>query len=60
MSQREVVELLLEMVAEAGLGMLLVTHDRTFAEKISTRMLRLAGPEEGAPACGAAELAFRA
>jgi peptide/nickel transport system ATP-binding protein len=42
-SQKEVIELLLEIVQETGLGILLVTHDHALAERISTRMLRLAG-----------------
>ncbi|WP_051248431.1 ABC transporter ATP-binding protein [Inquilinus limosus] len=56
-SQQEVVELLLEVVAETGLGVLLVTHDLALAEKLSTRVLRLAGPDQDVPARGAAELA---
>lgn len=59
-SQQEVVELLLEVVAETGLGVLLVTHDLALAEKLSTRMLRLAGPDQDAAAHGAAQLAIQA
>jgi peptide/nickel transport system ATP-binding protein len=59
-SQREVVEFLLEIVAETGLGVLLVTHDIALAEKLSTRVLRLAGPDGDAPARDRAELAVPA
>jgi peptide/nickel transport system ATP-binding protein len=59
-SQREVVEFLLEIVSETGLGVLLVTHDLALAEKLSTRVLRLAGPDGDAPARDRAELAVPA
>ena len=39
--QQEVTELLLEIVRDTGLGVLLVTHDLTLAERISNRVLRL-------------------
>ncbi|MBT9370864.1 ATP-binding cassette domain-containing protein [Rhizobium sp. CSW-27] len=42
-SQQEVVRFLLEIVAETGLAVLMVTHDRDLAEKISTRLIPVAG-----------------
>ncbi|WP_163269229.1 ABC transporter ATP-binding protein [Chelativorans alearense] len=41
-SQKEVVDVLLEVARDTGLGVLLVTHDRALAEKISTRTVMLA------------------
>lgn len=41
-SQREVVAFLLEIVRETGLGVLLVTHDRHLAERISNRVIDFA------------------
>lgn len=41
LSQREVIELLLEIVGNTGLAILLVTHDRGLAEKIGTRTITL-------------------
>ncbi len=38
-SQKQVVEFLLEIVREPGLGVLLVTHDRHLAERISNRVI---------------------
>jgi peptide/nickel transport system ATP-binding protein len=43
--QKEVIEFLLEIVQETGLAVFLVTHDQALAERISTRMLHLAGRE---------------
>lgn len=40
-SQKEVVELLEEIVAETGLAVLMVAHDRALAERISTRVVDL-------------------
>lgn len=40
-SQKEVVTFLREIVQEAGLAVLLVTHDRDIAETISTRVISL-------------------
>ncbi|WP_411036048.1 ABC transporter ATP-binding protein [Shinella sp. BYT-45] len=42
-SQKEVIELLVGIVREKGLAMLLVTHDRYLADRISTRVLTLEG-----------------
>jgi peptide/nickel transport system ATP-binding protein len=42
-SQKEVVEFLLEIVADTGLGVLFVTHDRHLAERISSRIVDLGG-----------------
>jgi peptide/nickel transport system ATP-binding protein len=44
-SQKEVIEFMLEIVRETGLGVLLVTHDRGLAERISTRMIDLVGQD---------------
>ncbi|WP_137390965.1 ABC transporter ATP-binding protein [Rhodoligotrophos defluvii] len=41
LSQKEVIELLLEIVEKSGLGLLLVTHDLALAERVATRMIRL-------------------
>lgn len=43
LSQKEVIELLLEIVEETGLAILLVTHDRALAEKIASRTIMLQG-----------------
>lgn len=40
-SQKDVVDLLLEIVRETGLGILLVTHDRSLAARIATRTIAL-------------------
>lgn len=40
-SQKEVIAFLLELVRDNGLGVLLVTHDRYLAERISTRIVAL-------------------
>ena len=40
-SQKEVIDFLLEIVRERGLGMLLVTHDHHLAERISTNVMPL-------------------
>ncbi|MDX3928950.1 MAG: ATP-binding cassette domain-containing protein [Shinella sp.] len=40
-SQKEVIEFLLEIVREKGLAVLLVTHDRHLADRISTKLIRL-------------------
>ncbi|AOF93946.1 ATP-binding cassette domain-containing protein [Sinorhizobium sp. RAC02] len=40
-SQKEVIEFLLEIVSEKKLGILLVTHDQHLAERVSTRVVRL-------------------
>ncbi|MGK9287121.1 ABC transporter ATP-binding protein, partial [Sinorhizobium meliloti] len=42
-SQQDVVTFLQEIVEETGLAVLLVTHDRDLAEKISTRLIELRG-----------------
>ncbi|TCV71974.1 ATP-binding cassette domain-containing protein [Neorhizobium sp. S3-V5DH] len=42
-SQKDVITFLREIVEETGLAVLLVTHDRDVAEKISTRMIDLGG-----------------
>jgi peptide/nickel transport system ATP-binding protein len=42
-SQKEVIDFLIQTVRETGLGVLLVTHDRALAERISTRTIDLAG-----------------
>lgn len=42
-SQKEVVTFLQEIVEETGLAVLLVTHDRDLAEKVSTRVIGLGG-----------------
>lgn len=42
-SQQEVIGFLLDIVAETGLGVLLVTHDHHLAERIATRSIRLGG-----------------
>jgi peptide/nickel transport system ATP-binding protein len=44
-SQKEVIDFLIQTVRETGLGILLVTHDRALAERISTRTIDLAGHE---------------
>ncbi|WP_246225946.1 ATP-binding cassette domain-containing protein [Chelativorans xinjiangense] len=41
-SQKEVVDVLLEVARDTGLGVLLVTHDHALAEKISRRTVTLA------------------
>lgn len=40
-SQQDVIMLLQEIVEETGLAVLLVTHDRGLAEKVSTRLINL-------------------
>lgn len=40
-SQKDVVDLLKEIVADTGLAVLMVTHDQALAEKVSTRVIRL-------------------
>ncbi|MNT46695.1 Oligopeptide transport ATP-binding protein OppF [compost metagenome] len=45
-SQKQVIEFLLELVRDNGLGVLLVTHDRYLAERISTRVVDLANADE--------------
>lgn len=47
-SQKEVIAFLLELVRDNGLGVLLVTHDRYLAERISTRIVDLANADEAA------------
>jgi peptide/nickel transport system ATP-binding protein len=42
-SQQDVITLLHEIVRETGLAVLLVTHDRDLAEKVSTRLIELGG-----------------
>lgn len=42
LSQKEVMELLLEIVGDTGLGLLLVTHDHALAERVATKTMRLA------------------
>ncbi|SOC47835.1 peptide/nickel transport system ATP-binding protein [Rhizobium subbaraonis] len=44
-SQQDVVTFLLELVEETGLAVLLVTHDRDLAEKVSTRLIELEGAD---------------
>ncbi|TIP71242.1 MAG: ABC transporter ATP-binding protein, partial [Mesorhizobium sp.] len=44
-SQKEVIDFLVQTVRETGLGILLVTHDQALAERISTRTINLAGHE---------------
>lgn len=41
-SQKEVIDLLLEIVRETKLGILLVTHDHALAERTCTRILKVA------------------
>ncbi|WP_026614847.1 ABC transporter ATP-binding protein [Ensifer aridi] len=43
LSQKEVIDFLLEIVRETGLAVLLVTHDRHLAERISSRIVDLGG-----------------
>ncbi|ACP22064.1 putative ATPase component of various ABC-type transport system (plasmid) [Sinorhizobium fredii NGR234] len=52
-SQKEVISFLQEIVRETGLAVLLVTHDRDIAEKLSARVINLEnkGPHETAPKC---------
>ncbi|WP_287342525.1 ATP-binding cassette domain-containing protein [Mesorhizobium sp.] len=45
-SQKEVIDFLIQTVRETGFGILLVTHDRALAERISTRTINLAGHEK--------------
>ncbi|WP_105385240.1 ABC transporter ATP-binding protein [Neorhizobium alkalisoli] len=42
-SQQDVITFLQEIVEETGLAVLLVTHDRDLAEKVSTRLIELGG-----------------
>ena len=42
-SQQDVMTFLQEIVEETGLAVLLVTHDRDLAEKVSTRLIKLGG-----------------
>ncbi|MEQ9607825.1 MAG: ATP-binding cassette domain-containing protein [Kiloniellaceae bacterium] len=41
LSQKEVIDLLLEIVGESGLAILLVTHDHALAEKVASRTVVL-------------------
>lgn len=42
-SQQDVMTFLQEIIEETGLAVLLVTHDRDLAEKVSTRLIKLGG-----------------
>ncbi|MBY5639345.1 ABC transporter ATP-binding protein [Rhizobium leguminosarum] len=47
-SQQDVITFLQEIVEETGLAVLLVTHDRDLAEKVSTRLIELRGGHSSA------------
>lgn len=46
-SQKEVIDLLKDIVAETGMAVLMVTHDRALADRIATRIVEFEGPHPG-------------